>query len=155
MKSTHTFAAAAIAAAAILSGCAAPEQQYNGGNYPQAAQPAPAATSYGVVDTIQVVAGTRSSGLGAGAVVGGVVGGLLGNQVGGGNGKTAATVVGAVGGAVVGNEIQQRNRVQSADSYHIGVRMDNGTYQSIAQESLNGLQVGSRARIDNGRVYQY
>jgi outer membrane lipoprotein SlyB len=81
-------------------------------------------------------------------VVGGVIGGLLGNQVGGGNGQTVATVAGAVGGAVVGNQIEQRNQAPAHDSYQIGVRLDNGSYQSIAQESLNDLQIGSRARIN-------
>jgi outer membrane lipoprotein SlyB len=95
-----------------------------------------------------------SSGIGAGTVIGGVVGGLLGNQIGDGNGRTAATAVGAVGGAVVGNQIDQRNRAQ-ANAYQIGVRLDNGTYQTIMQDTVADLSVGSRVRIENGRAFRY
>ncbi len=162
MKSAHVLVATAIAAATLLSGCAAPEQQYNTGNYPPVGQPSqpvyatPAyATYYGVVDQIQMTQGSNSGTTGAGAVIGGVVGGLLGNQVGGGNGKTVATVAGVVGGAVVGNSIEQRNRTQSPGMYQISIRVDNGSYQTIAQDTLNDLRVGDRARIENGRVYRY
>jgi outer membrane lipoprotein SlyB len=163
LKTTYTMMAAAIAASAFLSGCAAPEQQNNGMNYP-ATQPAYSnanqnpqyATYYGVVNSIQMTPGTRASGgVGVGAVVGGVVGGLLGNQVGGGNGKTVATVAGVGAGAVVGHQIEQRNRANTPDMYQISVRVDNGGYQTIAQDTLNDLRVGDRARIENGRVYRF
>ena len=99
--------------------------------------------------------GSNSGSSGAGAVIGGVVGGLLGNQVGGGNGKTAATVAGVVGGAVVGNQIEKTNKTQARDMYQISVRLDNGAYQTVVQDSASDLRVGNRARIENGRVYRY
>jgi outer membrane lipoprotein SlyB len=158
MKMHHTLIAAALSASAFLAGCAAP-------GYPSASsqpQPYPAPSSsqgyyssYGVVDSIQLVNTSGSSGgIGAGAVIGGVVGGLLGNQVGGGTGRTVATAAGAVGGAVVGNQIEQRNKAP-ASAYQIGVRLDNGTYQTIMQESVADLSVGSRVRIENGRAFRY
>jgi outer membrane lipoprotein SlyB len=87
-------------------------------------------------------------------VVGGVVGGVLGHQVGGGSGKDIATAVGVVGGAVVGHQIQKRNQ-QQPESYRLQVRLENGSYQTVMQDSIEGLRVGDRVRIDNGRAYRY
>jgi hypothetical protein len=90
-----------------------------------------------------------------GAVVGGVVGGLLGNQVGGGTGKAVATVAGVVGGALAGNQIEQNNRAQTRDMYQIRVRLENGGYQTIVQDSIADLRIGNRVRIEGDRVYRY
>ncbi len=155
MKTTYVMAAATLAVASLLGGCASAPQQVSTPVYPSSSSSPSYATYYGVVDAIQVIPATSNNSIGAGAVVGGVVGGLLGNQVGGGSGKTIATVAGVVGGAVVGNQIQQSNRVQSREMYQISVRLDNRSYQTIEQDSLGDLQVGSRARIENGRVYRY
>lgn len=155
MKTNRIVITALLAASTFVAGCAAP-------GYPQASSPYPAPmgqqgayASYGVVDSIQLV-NTQSGpgGIGAGAVVGGLVGGLLGNQVGGGTGKGLATAAGVVGGAVVGNQVEQRNR-QGGTAYQIGVRLDNGGYQTYTQESIGDLNIGNRVRIDNGRVYRY
>ena len=59
-----------------------------------------------------------------------------------------------VGGAVVGNQVEQRNR-QGGTAYQIGVRLDNGGYQTYTQESIGDLNIGNRVRVDNGRVYRY
>lgn len=174
MKRVHAIAAAALAGVTFLSGCASPGYPTGAQAYPQpypaaqpyptsqpypAAQPYPSspayANTYGVVDSIRVTqAGGGNNAMGAGSVVGGVVGGLLGHQVGGGRGKTAATVAGAIGGAMVGNQME-RNAAPVQDQYQIGVRMDNGAYQTIVQDNVAGLQVGSRVRIENNRVYRY
>lgn len=159
-------AVVAIAASILLAACASPN--YPG---PYGAQPYPAASttypyppansqpyqvSYGVVESIQLAqAGTASQGSGAGAVIGGVVGGLLGHQVGKGSGRTAATVAGAVGGALAGNEIEKRNGAYQRNQYAIGVRLDNGGYQTVMQDYVNDLQVGSRVRIENNVAYRY
>jgi outer membrane lipoprotein SlyB len=95
-----------------------------------------------------------SGGIGAGAVVGGVVGGVLGNQVGQGTGRTAATAAGVVGGALVGNEIQKSNQ-RVREAYQINVRLDNGSYLSVVQDSVSDLRVGNRVRVENNRVYRY
>jgi len=155
MKTNRIVITALLAASTFVAGCAAP-------GYPQASSPYPASggqqgayASYGVVDSIQVV-NTQNGpgGIGAGAVVGGVVGGLLGNQVGGGTGRGLATAAGVVGGALAGNQIEQRNR-QGGTAYQIGVRLDNGGYQTYTQESIGDLNIGNRVRIDNGHVYRY
>jgi outer membrane lipoprotein SlyB len=158
MNKNHPLTAAgAIAAITILGACSSPMPQQ-----PAASQPYPTTSSapayssnYGVVESIQMVnSAGGSGGIGPGAVIGGVAGGVLGNQVGGGSGKTAATVAGTVGGAVVGHQIEQRNRNQAA-MYQVGVRLDNGSYQTVTQESVTDLQVGNRVRIDGGRAYRY
>lgn len=152
-------AAAGLATLAILGGCASPVYQQPGQAYPtQQNYPAQSqgyATMYGVVDSIQVVQGNAQTGPGLGTVAGVVVGGLLGNQVGSGNGRAAATVAGAVGGGLVGNNIENRTRGAGAGAYQIGVRLDNGAYQTVTQESAADLGVGSRVRLENGRVFRY
>lgn len=162
MKRNHATAATAIAVATLIGGCASPG--YYGPpaaqTYPSAPQTRPVyspsySSSYGVVDSIQMTQANSDGGMGAGAVVGGVVGGLLGNQVGGGRGRTAATVAGAIGGAMVGNQVEQRNSAPPRDLYQVGVRLDNGSYQTIMQDNVADLRVGSRVRIENDRVYRY
>lgn len=148
MKQLSILTAALIAGSAILTGCASTSSQPQQGGYVQADT-----ASYGTIDSIQVVQ-AKSGSSGAGAVAGGLVGALLGNQVGSGNGRTAATVAGAVGGAVVGNNVEN-NRNQAHDAYQISVRMDNGDYRIINQDSVYDLRVGNRVRLVDGRLYRY
>jgi outer membrane lipoprotein SlyB len=160
MKTNHSIAATTLVAAALLTGCGSPQQATPiGSSYPVATPTATnATTGFGVVESIQAVntTNTSSGGIGLGTVAGGVVGGVLGNQVGGGRGKDAATVAGAVGGAVVGHQMENRNRVATAgQAYQVGVRLDNGTYQTFVQDSVADLTIGSRVRIENGRAFRY
>lgn len=157
MKTNFTVAAAFIMATAILSGCASPYNQMPVSQpYPANTQSSqPQYSEYGVIDSIQMVQGNANTGVGLGAVAGGVVGGLLGNQVGGGTGKTVATIAGVVGGAMAGNQIEQSNRAQTRDMYQIRVRLNNGGYQTINQDSIADLRIGNRVRIDGDRVYRY
>lgn len=153
MKTTLITTFVAIASASFLAGCGTPAQQQQASTPGYSASPS-VVTSYGRIDSIQVIAGNNSTTPGVGAVIGGVVGGVLGNQVGGGVGKDIATVAGVVGGAVVGNKIEQSNRKPAPDTYQISVRLDNGSFQTVQQDSLADLQVGNRVRIANGRVYR-
>jgi outer membrane lipoprotein SlyB len=158
MKTNRIFVASILATSIFIAGCAAP-----GPGYPPAASspyPAPAGnqgyyTSYGVVDSIQMVnTASGPGGIGAGAVLGAVAGGILGNQIGSGTGRGVATAAGVVGGALAGNQVEQRTR-QGGSAYQIGVRLDNGTYQTFTQESIGDLNIGNRVRIENGRVSRY
>jgi outer membrane lipoprotein SlyB len=153
MKMNHVLAATVIAASSLLAACGTTTS-------PSASQTSPAtqvATSYGVVDSIQMVntSSGSSGGIGAGTVVGGVVGGVLGNQVGSGRGRTAATAAGAVGGAVAGHEYDKQRQQSTGTMYQVGVRLDNGSYQTVMQDSVADLSVGNRVRIENGRAYRY
>jgi len=147
MKRSTTFAAALLAGVAVLSGCASDNRQPQQIGYINND-----AATYGTIDSIQVVQAHGSSGVGA--VTGGLIGGLLGNQVGSGSGRTAATVAGAVGGAVVGNNVEN-NRNAGKQEYQISVRMDNGDYRIVQQDSVYDLRVGNRVRLIDGRLYRY
>jgi outer membrane lipoprotein SlyB len=155
MKSTHTISALMLIAATVLAGCAGNGPQPYSTSYPDPnSTPYQSSTSYGSIESIQVLRDSSSTS-GAGAVVGGLVGGILGNQVGGGSGKTAATVVGAVGGAVVGNSIEQNRNTQRQDMFQIRVHMNSGDSMTVTQDSNSDLRVGDRVRVVDGRAYRY
>lgn len=147
MKRSTTLAAALIAGVAMLGGCASTNQQPQ-----QIGYISNDSSTYGTIDSIQVMQARGSSG--AGAITGGLIGGLLGNQVGSGSGRAAATVAGAVGGAVVGNNVEN-NRNAGKEDYQITVRMDNGDTRIIQQDSVYDLRVGNRVRLVDGRLYRY
>lgn len=157
MKSTHKFAALAIATSAMLAGCASTNDPYTNGGYNNSGaynNPASTSMGYGTIDTIQVVRGSGSTS-GSGAVIGGLVGAVVGNQVGSGSGRAAATVAGAVGGAAIGNNVEASRNANGRDMYQIGVRLDNGDYRTIVQDSVYDLRIGNRVRLVDGRAYRY
>lgn len=145
MKAARFFYAGMIATAVLIGGCA------NNNYRPDQSRGYSERSSYGVVDSVEVV-DSDNTGM-TGAVIGGVVGGVLGNQVGKGRGNTAATIAGAAGGAMVGHEIEKRNNQNAR--YRIGVRLEDGSYRTITQDSSNDLHVGSRVRVENNQVYRY
>ncbi len=151
MKTPQIVIATFLTAAALMSGCA------NTDTRPESSSSSYSGATYGVVDAIEIIRGSGDgiggSGIGAGAVIGGVVGGVLGHQVGGGTGKDVATVAGVVGGAMAGHQIEKSNKQQ--DAYRIRVRLENGGYQAVTQQSINDLRVGDRVRIENDRVSRY
>ena len=158
MNATRTFAAAVIAAGALLSGCASSPSYGNAnsggyaggsGNYGSTAS-----MGYGTIESIQVTqAEGRTSG--GGAVIGGVVGALAGNQVGSGSGRTAATVAGGIAGAAIGNSVERNRNANGQEMYQINVRMDNGEYRTVVQDSVYDLRAGNRVRVVDGRAYRY
>jgi len=155
-----------------LGGCETMNDPYNTSRSGPAYQGTPyqgtvnsenAYSEYGVVQSIDLVqqgntgnTGIGGSGIGIGTIAGAVVGGLLGHQVGSGRGNTVATIAGAAGGAYVGNRVENRTQQQrTADVYRLGIRMDNGSYQTLTQNTIADLRVGDRVRIDNGSVQRY
>ena len=64
---------------------------------------------------------------------------------------TAATIAGAAGGAIAGREDERRVR-KGDDLFKIFVRMDDGSYQAVAQETQPYLRPGDRVRVENGVV---
>lgn len=154
MNANRKFIAALLATGALLSGCASNGSQPFGFNSGYGSGASTAATGYGVIDSIQVVHGEpRTSG--TGGVLGGLVGALAGNQIGSGSGRTAATVAGGLAGAVVGNNVERNRNAAGPEMYQINIRMDNGEYRSVTQDSAYDLRVGNRVRIVDGRVYRY
>ena len=114
---------------------------------------------YGVVQSIDVVQQENSGGgsdIGLGTIAGALIGGVVGNQIGGGRGKTVATVAGVAGGAYAGHELEKKNRQQqTVDAYKITVRMDDGSYQALMQDTNSNFRVGDRVRYENGNLYRY
>jgi len=152
MKASRTFMAAILAAGAVLTGCASNGSQPYGGGYSSNSNSA--SQGYGVIESVQVAqAENRTSG--AGAILGGLVGAVAGSQIGSGGGRTAATVAGGVAGAAVGNRVESNRNAGGQEMYQINVRMDNGEYRAVTQDSAYDLRVGNRVRIVDGRVYRY
>jgi len=152
MKANQTLAALMIATSALIAGCSStPVQSTNYSSMGNAA-------TYGTIESIQMVRidPATSGTSGVGAVTGGLVGALVGNQIGSGSGRAAATAAGAVGGALVGNSVERsRNQNQPYDAYQLTIRMDNGDYRTVNQDSVYDLRVGNRVRVVDGRVYRY
>ena len=145
-----------MAACALLGGCASsnPSQPYYANDGYRSGYDNTAASGYGTIESIQVTTADRRTS-GAGAIVGGLVGALAGNQVGSGSGRTEATVAGGVAGAAIGNNVEANRNQGGQQMYAINVRLDNGEYRTITQDSVVDLRVGNRVRIVDGRVYRY
>jgi outer membrane lipoprotein SlyB len=140
-------AAALLAAAGLMGGCASIEPGPTYDPAPRVAQ----RTEYGVVEHIDLFREGRSEPSGLGAVLGGVAGGVIGHQFGGGFGNAAATVAGAVGGALVGNHIESAN---ARDRYRVTVRLDSGAHLEVTEVGEGELRVGDRVRVVNNRVFR-
>jgi len=154
MNANRKFIVALLATGALLTGCASNSSQPYGNNAGYGSGGSTASAGYGVIESIQVVQGeNRTSG--AGGVLGGVVGALAGSQIGSGGGRTAATVAGGLAGAVVGNNVEKNRNTAGPEMYQINMRMDNGEYRAVTQDSAYDLRVGNRVRIVDGRVYRY
>jgi outer membrane lipoprotein SlyB len=163
MKATRTLAAL-LAASAVLGGCASNSDPYyanNGyrdggyrGDGYRNGYDNTASAGYGTIESIQVT-NEQARTSGAGAIVGGLVGALAGNQVGSGGGRTAATVAGGVAGAAIGNNVERNRNAEGQQMYAINVRLDNGEYRTVVQDSVVDLRIGNRVRIVDGRVYRY
>jgi outer membrane lipoprotein SlyB len=110
-------------------------------------------SAYGVVESIEATGSAVDPHNVAGTVIGGVIGGVLGHQIGSGRGNSVATVAGAVGGAVVGHEVEESNKKR--DLYRVRIRLEGGGYQTLMQDTLGGLRVGDRVRVENDRVSRY
>lgn len=101
----------------------------------------------GRIKSIEAYSGHRS-GTG-GAIAGAVVGGVIGNQIGGGDGKKLATVAGVVGGAYAGKQIAENSE---KTKYRIVVRMEDGRLETVTQNSVKNLRVGTSVRVRNGKA---
>ena len=142
---------AAAAAALALTACGSAPTSYSEPRYVSGAS-SNSNVAYSDSGRVVAIDAVRGSGgtSGAGAVIGGVLGGVLGHQVGSGRGNDAATVAGVVGGAVVGNEVEKRRNAD--EQYRVTVQLRDGREASFTQDSLGGLRVGDRVRVDAGRL---
>ena len=111
--------------------------------------PAPSCSNCGTVVSIRTTE-REGEASGLGAVAGSVTGGLIGNQIGKGNGNTLMTILGVGGGAYAGHTIEKKVKAKTA--YVIRVRMQDGKYRSITQDSPPQVAVGDRVKLDQGRL---
>lgn len=136
---------------AALTACGTADRSLSESRPATTTATASSATGYGVVQAIDIVP-REQAGIGLGTVAGAVVGGALGNQVGSGSGRTAATVAGAAGGALAGRALEQGAR--AGEVYRVAIQMDNGSVQTMVQETPPGLRVGERVRLSNGVIVE-
>lgn len=156
-RMTATLAAGSLACLVVLGGCGPQNGAPADVNPPAArtAAPVPARPAAPVALTGEVrhieTLSERPKGSGVGAATGAVLGGVLGYQVGDGNGQKAATAAGAIGGGLLGNKIE-RDRATKVVGYNVQVQLDNGDTRTFRRDSLNGLQVGSRVKVESGNL---
>ena len=159
MRANHIAVLTATVATLGLSACATyPYSSTNAPSYSQDSAGSVRQSSYntGSVSSIELVRGGNSSGISpVGTILGAVVGGVIGNQIGEGRGNTVATVAGAAGGALAGNAIGQRTGSSSPDTYRVGIRLDNGSSQTIDVGNPGDLRVGDRVRVDGNQISRY
>jgi outer membrane lipoprotein SlyB len=140
----RTAIAGAIAAFALISGCASTSSGsvYSGGQTRQEQT-----VRMGVVESVRQVTieGSKS---GIGVVAGGAVGGVAGSNVGGGKGSTIGSILGAVAGGLAGNAIEQETTKKQG--LEITVRLDNGQLRAITQEADESFRPGERVRLLSG-----
>jgi outer membrane lipoprotein SlyB len=146
---------AVVAAGVAAAACGSDPYSYSEPRYVQSgsyySNRDVALSESGRVVAIDVVRGGGHTS-GAGAVVGGIVGGVVGHQFGSGRGNDVATAAGAVGGAVAGNEVERRRNDDEA--YRVVVEFRDGRQATFMQNSLDGIRVGDRVRVDGNRLYR-
>ena len=158
---TASLAAGSLACLVVLGGCGPQDGSPvkadgtpvpTAKSTPRAAPERPAApvALMGEVRHIETLT-ERPKGTGVGAATGAVIGGVLGYQVGDGNGQKAATAAGAIGGGLLGNKIE-RDRKERVVGYNVRVQLDNGQTRTFRRESLGGLQVGSRVKVEGASL---
>lgn len=144
MKLSALFVVVSLGTLAGLQGCVSQPRE-------SAAPPISQYSGYGVVDSVTQIEQRDNNSIGAGTIAGGIVGGVLGHQIGQGSGNTAATIAGAAGGAYVGNRMENANPAPRI-VYRIGVRLDDGSYQSYTQDD-GSFGIGEPVMIRDGRVW--
>lgn len=107
-----------------------------------------ATVRFGTIDSVRAVRISSNNGQpsGLGAVGGGALGAVAGSAIGGGKGSIATAIIGGIAGAVAGNAVE--NGVAVHNGLEITVRLDNGDFRAITQDS-NGevFQAGERVRL--------
>jgi outer membrane lipoprotein SlyB len=72
----------------------------------------------------------------------------------GGSGIGLGTIAGAAAGAYVGHELENRQQ-KTTGTYKFTIRMDNGSYQTMMEDTDTGFRVGDRVRVEDGYLQRY
>lgn len=124
------------------------------GQYPAAVPAQGQQTQYGTVRSIEQTQASAKQGSGGGALAGALIGGVVGNQMGSGNGRAAMTAIGVIGGAIAGDAIERDGSGGGHTVYRVRVRLDHGGEAQYDFRELDGLKVGDRVRLENGRLHR-
>lgn len=141
-----TAAAALVASALVVSGCANHSASSSVYTYGQAQNEQ--IVRLGTVQSVRYVTIQSEQPSGFGGLSGAAIGGVAGSTIGGGRGKTLATIGGGILGALAGNAIE--NQVDKKQGLEITVTMDNGETRAIAQEADIMFTAGQRVRVLSG-----
>jgi outer membrane lipoprotein SlyB len=141
-----TLPLAALAALALLAGCATTSQ--SGGAYSQSQARHEMTVRLGVVESVRPVRIEGNRETPAGTIAGGAIGAAAGGNVGGGRGQSLGAIVGAVAGAVAGNAIERN--VTEKNGLEITVRLEGGQLIAVTQEADEQFQPGERVRVLSG-----
>ena len=137
----------AVAASAVLAGCAYPG--LGGANYARAQVGAEQTVRLGVVENVRdVIIDARDTGTGtlAGAAIGGVAGSTLG---GGHNANAVGAIAGAVLGGVIGSAVEKN--ANDRPGVEVTVRLETGKLIAVTQQKDEEFRVGDKVRILSGQ----
>jgi outer membrane lipoprotein SlyB len=132
----------ALAAAALLAGCATPPE--SGSVYNSYQTMNEQVVRMGTVESVRnvVIASPES---GVGTMTGAALGGLGGSEVGGGKGSIATGIIGAVAGGLVGQQVERGAGRRAG--FEITVKLDNGELRAITQPADEMFRPGERVRL--------
>lgn len=138
----------AIAAAALLAGCAAPPQSGRVYSAYQTQQEQSVRT--GTVESVRNVLIVNPQS-GTGTVSGAALGGIAGSYAGSGRGSVATSIMGALAGGLLGQRIEAG--ATQRPGLELTVRIDSGEIIAITQEADEFFRAGDRVRlISDGHV---
>lgn len=138
-------AAAAIAAAALLGGCAHPAGSADYNAYEVRGEQS---VRFGVVESVRPVRiQPRQTGVGSSA--GAFIGGVAGSHAGRGSGQIVGAIGGAIIGSIVGHNVERASN--EVPGIEVTVLLDSGKYIAVVQEADETFRGGDRVRILSGR----
>jgi outer membrane lipoprotein SlyB len=132
----------AIAAAALVAGCAVPPHSNRVYSYYQTQQELAVRT--GTVESVRNVLIVNPQS-GTGVVTGAALGGIAGSYAGSGRGSVATSIIGALAGGLFGQGIEARGTQRPG--LELTVRLDSGETRAITQEADEFFRAGDRVRL--------
>lgn len=132
----------AIAAAALVAGCAVPPQSGRVYSYYQTQQELDVRT--GTVESVRNVLIVNPQS-GTGVVTGAALGGIAGSYAGSGRGSVATSILGALAGGLFGQRVEAG--ATQRPGLELIVRLDSGETRAITQEADELFHPGDRVRL--------
>jgi outer membrane lipoprotein SlyB len=132
----------AIAAVALVAGCAVPPQSASVYSYYQTQQELAVRT--GTVESVRSVLIVNPQS-GTGVVTGAALGGIAGSYAGSGRGQVATSILGALAGGLLGQRVEASGTQRPG--FEITVMLDNGELRAITQEATEMFRPGERVRL--------